>query len=129
MMVDCSLNNPPNTPAIPSGRTNGERGKSYSYSSLTTDPEGDRMYYMFDWSDGNSSGWGGPLKSGEIANASHSWDVQGSYQIRVKAKDECGAESDWSEPLSVTMPKIHQNLLYVFMEKLNRWFAYVGNTM
>jgi hypothetical protein len=37
--------------------------------------------------------------------ASHKWINQGSYEIKTKAKDETGLESDWSYPLPVTIPK------------------------
>ena len=36
---------------------------------------------------------------------SHIWDNTGNYEIKVKAKDENGAESEWSDPLEVAMPK------------------------
>jgi hypothetical protein len=36
---------------------------------------------------------------------SHAWNASGKYEIRVKAKDILGAESDWSDPLSVFMSK------------------------
>ncbi|MEE9441024.1 MAG: hypothetical protein V3V27_03730, partial [Candidatus Thermoplasmatota archaeon] len=36
--------------------------------------------------------------------AMHAWDEKGTYDIRVKAKDTKGNESDWSDPLVVSMP-------------------------
>jgi hypothetical protein len=39
-----------------------------------------------------------------MSTAKHSWS-EGSYSIRVKAKDIYEEESDWSEPLTVTMPR------------------------
>jgi len=40
-------------------------------------------------------------------------EFQGVYPIKVKAKNEHGAESVWSDPLSVSMPLCHpiMNLL------------------
>ncbi len=122
MIFDRSLNEPPNQPTKPSGKTNGETGTSYSYSSSTTDPEGNQIYYMFDWDDGTNSGWIGPFDPGQPASESHIWNAQGSYQIKVKAKDEYNAESDWSDPLPVSMPKIYENTLLALLEKLNEWF-------
>ncbi len=56
---------------------------------------------MFDWGDGNISGWIGPFDSGEVGSASHSWAQEGTYEIKVKARDVLGARSNWSEPTSV----------------------------
>ncbi len=44
-------------------------------------------------------------ESGEIYEVNHTWDEKGEYEIRVKAKDEHGAESEWSDPLPVSMPR------------------------
>ena len=35
----------------------------------------------------------------------YAWMEDGTYDIRVQVKDEHGLESDWSESLSVSMPK------------------------
>ena len=97
-------NEPPLKPDRPDGPTLGSPGVTYLYVTKTTDVNGDRIYYMWDWGNGNFSEWIGPSNSGEIAGASYSWDEKGTYSIRVKAKDESGAESEWSDPLSVRMP-------------------------
>jgi len=54
---------------------------------------------MWDWDDGTFSEWLGPFNSGEEVCAAHTWTEGGDYEVRVKAKDEHGAESNWSEPL------------------------------
>jgi hypothetical protein len=41
----------------------------------------------------------------------HNWTERGEYEIRVKAKDTWGNESEWSDPLVVTMPKINEHRL------------------
>jgi len=105
--------NPPNKPSTPSGSTSGKTGNSYSYSTYTTDPNGDKVYYLFDWDDSMDSEWIGPYNSGQIASISHIWTTQGSYSIKVKAKDDPngdgdlsdGTESPWSDPLEISMPK------------------------
>jgi hypothetical protein len=98
-------NEPPNQPQRPAGPSSGKIGFSYSYSSSTTDPDGDTVYYMVDWDDGTTSGWKGPYNSGQSFTISHIWEAKGTYQIKVKAKDEHDIESIWSEPLSINMPK------------------------
>jgi gingipain R len=97
-------NLPPETPATPTGRASGEPGTKYIYSTTTTDPDGDAVYYMWDWGDGNMSAWIGPFASGTTATAQYSWAAQGTYSVKVKAKDSNGHESNWSDPLSVVMP-------------------------
>ncbi|MFO7677627.1 MAG: C25 family cysteine peptidase [Thermoplasmatota archaeon] len=97
-------NNPPNTPQRPSGPSSGKINVEYTYSTKTIDPEGDNVYYQWNWGDGTTSDWYGPYSSGAQVTAKHRWTVQGSYSIRVKAKDIYDAESAWSEPLAVVMP-------------------------
>ena len=66
---------------------------------------GNKVFYLFDWGDGTDSGWLGPYNSGVTIKASHTWNEKGSYSVKVKAKDIYDAESDWSNPLSVSMPR------------------------
>jgi len=97
---------PPNRPDKPSGNTSGKAGEEYIYSTSTTDPDGDQVWYKWDWGD-ETSGWDGPYDSGDTVTASHIWDEKGDYIIKVKAKakDVHGKESPWSDPLPITMPK------------------------
>ncbi|GAI41845.1 unnamed protein product, partial [marine sediment metagenome] len=69
-----------------------------------TDSDGDQVYYKWDWGDGSYSDWLGPYASGDETSATHTWS-QGGYNIKVKAKDIRGYESEWSDPLEVSMPK------------------------
>ena len=98
------IDDPPLKPIITSGTTSGIVGVEYSYTSNTTDPDGDPVYYKWDWGDGTYSSWLGPYDSGETMETSHAWSEKGSYEIRVKAKDIYCAESNWSDPLPITMP-------------------------
>ncbi len=106
-------NNPPNQPETPTGPGKGRPGKSYTFSTLTTDPDGDRIYYMFDWDDGTELEWFGPFNSGDTTSFSHIWDNEGSFQVKVKAIDDPngdgnltdGLESVWSESAPISMPK------------------------
>ncbi|MCJ7571203.1 MAG: hypothetical protein MUO82_04935 [Candidatus Thermoplasmatota archaeon] len=96
-------NNPPNKPSKPTGQIYGTTKQLYLYTTNTTDPDGDQVYYLWEWGD-NSFEWVGPYDSSLVINASHAW-AKGTYQIRVKAKDFHGLESEWSDPLLVSMPK------------------------
>ena len=112
-----STNQPPNKPTQPSGQTNGKVGTSYSYSSNAVDPDGNQIYYWFDWGDGTNSGWIGPYISGTAGSSSHIWTTKGNYNIRVKAKDDPhGAVSVWSDTLSVTMPRTRTSYCMQFLD-------------
>jgi len=116
----------PERPTKPSGPISVKPGTSYSYSSSTTDMDGDKVYYLFDWGDGESSGWIGPYDSGETVDANHSWGSKGRYQIRVKAKDINGVQSEWSDHLPVSAPK--SKILNIFpqlFEKSNWLFTFI----
>jgi len=94
----------PEIPFRPWGPTNGKAGEEYTYYSVTTDPDRDLVYYMWDWGDGIDD-WIGPYYSGEICEASHIWEEQGDYEIKVLAMDIYDIESeDWSDPLPISMP-------------------------
>jgi hypothetical protein len=96
-------NFPPITPPAPAGPIEGFIGTLYSFSSVTTDPNGDKIYYFFDWGDGTNSGWVGPYTSGTMAIATHAWPTAGVYLVKVKAKDENGAETVWSPTHSISI--------------------------
>jgi len=119
LLLKLSGNQAPETPSKPSGPSNGEVGTEYTYTTSTTDPEGYKIYYNFSWGDGTYSGWLGAYNSGETASGSHIWEWQGSFYIKVKAKDDPnndgdlsdGAESGWSETTSARMPKNKEKTL------------------
>jgi len=99
------ISQPPNKPSKPTGETSIEAGETYQYLSSTTDPEGSQVFYKWGWGDGTFSEWLGPYGSGEEVEASHSWSERGSYAVKVKAKDSEGIEGEWSDPLSVSLPR------------------------
>jgi hypothetical protein len=72
-----------------------------SFSAVTTDPDNDDIYYLFDWGDGTDSGWIGSFDSGSICTYDHYWIESDIYEIKVKAKDKNGAESSFSPVLKV----------------------------
>jgi len=94
-------NQPPSKPGKPSGITSGSIGTEYSYSTITTDPDGDQVYYKWDWGDGENSEWLGPYNSGEVISAIHAWSTANDYKVKVKAKDINNSESLWSSILTV----------------------------
>jgi len=107
---------PPETPDKPSGRRNGKIDTEYMYETKTVDPNADEVFYKWSWGNGSTSNWLGPFESNEICQVSHIWSEEGDFEVKVKAKDSLGAESDWSDPLSITMPK------YFWMTIFNLFF-------
>jgi subtilisin family serine protease len=110
-----------NKPVTPIGPQSGKAGETYAYSSTINYVEDEELYFLWDWGDGTYSGWLGPYNSGETCEVSYSWVEKGDYSIRVKAKDAHNGESDWSDPLAVSMPKNGNSL-----EKL-RFFGDIAN--
>jgi pyrrolidone-carboxylate peptidase len=116
-------NIPPNTPTI-TGETNGAIKTLYDYAIQTTDPEQDNVQYFIDWGDNTNSGWIGPYNSGQTVSVSHSWDSEGTFTVKVKAKDSLtGKESDWGT-LTVTMPYSYNKTTLQFAEL---WFQRFPN--
>ena len=95
-------NSPPNIPSAPAGHSSGYRGVSYSYTTCTTDPNGDQVQYDFYWDDGTHTTtiW---RDSGVLSGAYHTWSAAGVYNIRVRAQDRRGAWSDYSPNFTVTI--------------------------
>jgi len=96
-------NRPPGKPTI-TGTTSGEVGQEYDYTFVSTEPDGDDVYYDIDWADGQYEIWIGPYSSGAEITVSHAWDDEGIYVISAVAKDSHDVESNTGY-LSVTMPQ------------------------
>lgn len=95
-------NNPPQKPAIPNGPANGGTNIEYTYTTSTTDPDNDQVWYQ--WNFGSyTTNWFGPYTSGAQAQTQYTWTTPGAYEVKVKAKDQNDYESDWSSPLLVTI--------------------------
>ncbi|HEC89262.1 MAG TPA: PKD domain-containing protein, partial [Thermoplasmatales archaeon] len=115
--------NPPEKPTI-TGPTQGKPGEEYTFEAQTTDPDGDKIYYMFDWGDGRYSNWLGPYNSGTKVEATHTWNKKDTYEVKVKAKDDHGVVSEWSDPLPVSMPiskntPEHPTIIQILLKILN----------
>ena len=111
---------PPEIPQKPSGPTSGRPDIEYTYTTNTTDPDGDDVYYYVDWGDGTNTGWDGPYSSGAEVIQSHSWSKIGKYTIKAKAKDIYDTESDWAT-LEVTMPRNKIVVNTFFLNLLKRF--------
>jgi hypothetical protein len=84
----------PNVPTIV-GPYKGEPGVEIEYSFVTTDPNGDDVFYYVTWGDGSFEDWFGPFASGNPVTLNHSWDEQERHSIIVRAKDTNGLIGPW----------------------------------
>jgi hypothetical protein len=101
LVVTVTDNTPPEAPSI-EGPTNVKPFFSYTYTINTTDADGDNVRFYIDWGEGESK-WYGPYSSGESFSVEHKWMI-GSHTMKVKARDTCSDESDWSY-LEVSVPR------------------------
>ena len=95
----------PNKPTRPTGTLSGIINIKYNYTSSSSDPDDDQLFYQFDWGDGTASDWIGPIPNETPVYAEKVWLKTGSFQVRVVAKDEHGKVSEWSDPISVKIPR------------------------
>jgi hypothetical protein len=99
----------------------------YSYSTATTDPDNDEIYYLFDWGDDTDTEWIGPYISGESITVSHTWATPGTYHIRVKARDDHTLESQWSESLTVALPCPYSHWIELFQDIIHLFLSHLEN--
>jgi hypothetical protein len=118
----------PEKPDKPQGPTSGFIFENYTYLSSTIDPNGDQVYYKWDWDD-EISDWDGPYDSGYIITAIHSWSANGTYYVRVKAKDTDENESPWSDPLVVSIPKNKAINIPMFLQKILHRFPILNKIL
>jgi hypothetical protein len=107
MFAGCPFkDNPPDTPAAPTGPTEVDRESTYPYFATTTDPDGDSLYLEFSYNTGSYeySSWSEQLGSGGTASVQVTWwSGSGDNSIRVRALDVHGLYSDWSPALNITV--------------------------
>jgi len=114
-----SDNQPPEKPTI-NGPTKGKAGVELTYTFVSTDPEGHDIVYCLDWGDNSGGICTIPIPSGEEANASHTWDENGTYTITINASDTFGAKSE-AETLDVKIPRgrpLYNQLFYFLFERV-----------
>lgn len=125
-------NQRPNKPVKPEGSLDGKTGTAYTYTCSATDPDDDQLYYLWTWGDNTYNDWQGPYESSEICEMKNVWYQNGDFEIKVKVKDIHGGESDWSDPLSVSMPKnkpITKTLFQRILEQLIQRFPLLAKLL
>jgi hypothetical protein len=118
-------NNPPSKPVI-SGPSTGKVNVTYTYSVISTDPDGDVLVYVIDWGDG-SDHTSTPFESGYTISATHLWSVPGFYFLQVYAQDSSNATSDSSMMLVAIDVLYVRNLGYLInddgIESYDRFYS------
>jgi|GEM_PF-6346619 len=124
--IYAQANSPPGRPDV-SGPQEGIVGTAYSFKAMLTDVDNDQLTYIFSWGDGSDTGWLGPVSPGEVTQT-HTYTSAGTYSLKVKARDEHGAESDWtSYPLNILI-KVAKVELSLKMFHIGSIDAKVTNT-
>ncbi len=99
------INFSPETPNTPQGKKIGLKGKTYSFETKTIDFDKDTISYGWKWDDESNIEWTAFQRSNTSIKMNHTWDTAGKHTIQVKARDENGFESSWSDSLTVIMIK------------------------
>ena len=124
-------NNAPDIPEIPNGPTSFKVGQEQVYTTITDDPEDHDIAYKWDFGDGTITDWSWTSPSGETSwPAEHTWSEEGSYEVKVKAKDDPngdgdpsdGLESDWSDPLTVSVQKNRVKIIQNVVKSISQIF-------
>lgn len=93
----------PTIPGTPTGPVSGYADSSYEFSTSASDPDGDSVSIRFLWDDGDTSAWSPWAANGATVSTLHSWQSDGTYEIRAQAKDDRGAISEWSSPHTISI--------------------------
>ena len=96
-----SSNTPPLIPTIVGSET-GKCNITQDYVVSAEDSQADDVSFYVAWGDGSYK-MVGPVSSGEEFSINHTWVSEGTYEVKVKAIDQYGANSDWAT-LTVKMP-------------------------
>jgi outer membrane protein assembly factor BamB len=100
------IDEPPMTPTMPNGPSEGKINISYDFASSTTDPDGDKISIRFDWGNGDTSDWSLLKSSGDTITTSKTWIIPGTYLVKAQAKDIYDMTSDWSEGFPITITNL-----------------------
>jgi hypothetical protein len=117
--ISSTINNTPPDPPVITGPTSGKIKEYYIYGVTVTDPDDNLLIKLeINFGDGITEICGGcttrPWVSGETIEVEHRWTKSGSYDINARVQDEIGEWSEWSEPFSVSMPKVKTNIISLF---------------
>jgi hypothetical protein len=98
-------NLPPKKPSTPTGKISINVRQNATYTSESHDPDNDSIRYGWDWDgDDTVDEWTKTYPPNDtVITSIHQWKINGTFNIKVKAQDRHGAESQWSDNLTVTI--------------------------
>ena len=100
------VSRPPDQPTI-QGPSSGNPEIEYDYTFSTVDPENETVMFFVEFEPGLGFWTDGVVNSGESITVPWTWNKEGSFTVRAKARDSNGMESPWSS-LEVSMPHVKQ---------------------
>ena len=113
-------NQRPIKPSRPNRQNIGKPLVSFTFNTSSYDPDGDILYYTWSWGNGKYTYWVGPHSNNETCQIKYNtWLFPGTYNIKVKATDIYGGESDWSDPFTITVSRdkaVSNSLFLRFLE-------------
>jgi len=78
-------------------------GQTINISAVATDDDGDNLSMQFDYGDGNTSSWTGLKPNGSTFYSNYFYSNNGTFDVKVKSRDQYGNESSWSDVTPVTV--------------------------
>ncbi|KYK24876.1 hypothetical protein AYK24_05670 [Thermoplasmatales archaeon SG8-52-4] len=109
-------NLPPNQPII-TGPTNGKVGEEYCWNISSVEPDGDDLMYMVNWGDGYTTETE-CYPSGMEVEICHTYTAQGTYTIKVKAKECPDGLVGPEETFTITITKKSKAINMPFLNLL-----------
>jgi len=97
---------------------------SLCFFTVSTDPEGLKVCYVFDWGDGNTTTTS-LAPSGDTGWCSHEFAGTAVHYIKVKARNEKGVESGWSPSLTFhpsQPPQVVDSIVGLRRWAVDRWY-------
>jgi rhodanese-related sulfurtransferase len=90
-------NTPPGAPQIKEANPRAKplKDPTKNFIFTTIDPDDDKIYLYIDWDDGTFEEWIGPYNSSEEVKLSHTYNAEGNYAVKAKAKDIFEEEGPW----------------------------------
>ena len=103
---------------LPTGSQNIRLFNEQKYKTFANDPQYDPILYGFVFTgDMIVDKWSRASLSGMEIGMSYRWTSEGNFEIRVKARDIHGFESEWSDPLPITVSK-SKSVVFLLLAKI-----------
>lgn len=102
------VNHPPEAPLPPQGFAYVEPGISHTYTVSSWDRDDDGIRFQMDWGNGSYSEWSTYVPSNETVEFTIVFTEITSYDIRVRAQDEQGLNSSWSQSYTVIVSAVEE---------------------